>query len=317
MKIALCFIISYSHIVNKEQIWLDWIEPNKDIINVYFHYKDYSKIKSTWIRNHAIHPRCIVETDYMHIVPAYLSLMSFAMNHDSANQWFCFLTDSCVPIISPLKFRELFFENYSKSIMSWRKAWWNLQLCKRANLHMLKDEFHLANDPWFVMKREDVQKSIIYSGVNNNIYKTICNGNVANESIFAIMLYSCNQLANVKSCVTHAADWSRMSSPTSPHTFKEGDKEDTMFITTFLNKNRCTMFLRKVDAKFPDKILTNIIYAEDKDENRRRLKVKRLEQQVFLSMIAQKIKNNAHFFLMISLFYFFYKFLNDSENFFM
>ena len=45
MKIALCFIISYDHILNKEHIWRKWIEPNKDIINVYFYYKDIKKIK--------------------------------------------------------------------------------------------------------------------------------------------------------------------------------------------------------------------------------------------------------------------------------
>ena len=46
MKIALCFIINYDHILNKEDIWREWIEPNKDIINVYFYYKDFNKIKS-------------------------------------------------------------------------------------------------------------------------------------------------------------------------------------------------------------------------------------------------------------------------------
>ena len=46
MKIALCFIINYEHILNKEDIWREWIEPNKDIINVYFFYKDFRKIKS-------------------------------------------------------------------------------------------------------------------------------------------------------------------------------------------------------------------------------------------------------------------------------
>ena len=39
MKIALCFIISYEHILQKEQLWIDWIKPNQDIINIYFHYK--------------------------------------------------------------------------------------------------------------------------------------------------------------------------------------------------------------------------------------------------------------------------------------
>ena len=304
MKVALCFIISYSHIVNKEKIWLDWIEPNKDIINVYFHYKNYSDIKSEWIRKHAIHPKCIVETNYMHVVPAYLALMSFAMIHDLKNQWFCFLTDSCVPIISPLKFRELFFENYSKTIMNWRKAWWNVQFCNRANLKMLKEESRLANDPWFVMKREDAYSCITYSRVNTNIYTLICSGDVANESIFAIMLYAVNKLKEVKQCVTHAADWSRMTSATSPHVFKEGDKKDLLFINDFLEKNRYTMFLRKVDPKFPDQILTEYINKDDDIANRRK-RICRLERRYAFQQLLKYIKKYCHLFLIIPFMIFF------------
>lgn len=307
MKVALCFIISYSHILNKEQIWIDWIEHNKDIINVYFHYKNYSEIKSEWIKKHAIHPKCTVETDYMHVVPAYMTLMSFALNHDVNNQWFCFLTDSCVPIISPLKFRELFFENYSKTIMSWRNAWWNVNMCKRANLNLLKEEFHLANDPWFVMKREDAIKSIIYSNVNNNIFKTICAGDVANESIFAIMLYSFNELKNAKSQVSHAADWSRMTSSTSPHVFKEGNTADIKFITKFLETNHYTMFLRKIDRCFPDDKLLDIIYKKDENEEKRYRKVKNLERKIFINMlfffIMQNFKKYGYVFLLLPLIY--------------
>ena len=307
MKVALCFIISYSHILNKEQIWIDWIESNKDIINVYFHYKNYAEIKSEWIKKHAIHPKCTVETDYMHVVPAYMTLMSFALNHDVNNQWFCFLTDSCVPIISPLKFRELFFENYSKTIMSWRNAWWNVHMCKRANLHLLKEEFHLANDPWFVMKREDVKKSIIYSNVNNNIFKTICAGGVANESIFAIMLYSFNELKNARSQVSHAADWSRMTSSTSPHVFKEGNAADIKFITNFLETNHYTMFLRKTDRCFPDDKLLDIIYKRDENEEKRYRKVKNLERKIIINMlfffIMQNFKKYGYVFLFLPLIY--------------
>jgi hypothetical protein len=304
MKIALCFIISYSHVVNKEQIWIDWIEPNKDIINVYFHYKNYSDIKSEWIRKHAIHPKCIVETDYMHVVPAYLAVMSFAMNHDFNNQWFCFLTESCVPIISPLKFRELFFENYSKTIMNWRKVWWNVQFCNRANLKMLKDDSHLANDPWFTIKREDAYRCLTYSKINTNIYTLICRGDVANESIFAIMLQAVNKLKEVKQAVTHAADWSRMTSATSPHVFKEGNKTDLLFINDFLEKNCYTMFLRKVDAKFPDQIIREYI---NKDENvvTRRSRVRRLERRYAFQQLLQKFKKYGYLFLVVPFIIFF------------
>ena len=51
MKIALCFIISYEHILNKEEIWKEWIQPNKDIINIYFYYKDLKKTRYLWLKN--------------------------------------------------------------------------------------------------------------------------------------------------------------------------------------------------------------------------------------------------------------------------
>ena len=82
MKVALCFIINYDHILNKEEIWKEWIEPNKDIINVYFFYKDKAKIKSNWISNHIISSEYIFETSYYHVIPAYLSIMQYAYKKD-------------------------------------------------------------------------------------------------------------------------------------------------------------------------------------------------------------------------------------------
>ena len=55
---------------------------------------------------------------------------------------------------------------------------------------LLKEDFHLANDPWFIIKREDVIRCINYSKVNSPIYTLICKGDVANESIFSIILHS-------------------------------------------------------------------------------------------------------------------------------
>ena len=268
MKIALCFIISYEHILNKEHIWREWIEPNKDIINVYFYYKDITKIKSKWIIEHAIPPNYIYETSDYHVIPAYTSILAFAMNHDKNNQWFCLLTDSCCPIISPKRFKYLFYENYNKSIMSWKKAWWNITLHKRANLALLPEDFRLGNDPWFVLKREHINCINNYLYTKKEIVKTICAGGLANESLFAIIFYACNQLnkKHLISSATHATDWSRMASSTSPHVFKEANQTDITFIEKFLKKNKYTMFIRKVSPEFPDTILEKYIYNYSKDD---------------------------------------------------
>jgi hypothetical protein len=266
MKIALCFIISYEHILNKEHIWREWIEPNKDIINVYFYYKDITKIKSKWILEHTIPTNYIHETSYYHVIPAYISILSFAMKHDTKNQWFCLLTDSCCPIISPKRFKYLFYENYNKSIMSWKKAWWNVHFHKKANLALLPEEFHLGNDPWFVLKREHILFIKNYFNTKKTIVKTICDGGLANESLFAIILYSCRQMNNVISSPTHITDWSRMASSTSPHIFKDGNKRDIECIENSLDKNKYTMFIRKVSPEFPDEVIKKYVYNYSKDD---------------------------------------------------
>jgi hypothetical protein len=267
MKIALCFIISYEHILNKEEIWREWIDYNKDIINVYFYYKDITKIKSQWILDHCLPPNdCVYKTSYYHVIPAYLSLMKYAFQHDNgSNQWFCFLTDSCCPIISPRRFRYLFYTNREKSIFSWKKAWWNPTFHKRANLALLPEEFRLANDPWFVLKREDIQVSLQYIQQKATILKTICDGGLANESLFAIILFSCGKLDSVINKASHAADWSRMASSTSPHIFKSADVKDTQFIENTLLKNDCTMFIRKIAPEFPNDTLKHYIYEYSRE----------------------------------------------------
>jgi hypothetical protein len=271
MKIALCFIISYEHILNKEDLWREWIEQNKDIINVYFFYKNLNKIKSPWILKHTIPPNYIRETSYLHVIPAYISVLSFAFSHDKQNKWFCLLTDSCCPIISPKRFRYLFYENYNKSIMNWRNAWWNTKFHKRANLEYLPEELRLANDPWFVLKREHV--NIINNFNNNykyrNIFKTICAGGLANESLFAIILCLYKQLNenNLIASVTHATDWNRMETATSPHLFKYANETDIKFIDNIFNEHKYAMFIRKISPEFPDEIIKHYIYEENKKKD--------------------------------------------------
>jgi hypothetical protein len=269
MKIALCFIISYDHILNKEDIWRKWIEPNKDIINIYFYYKDLKKIKSAWIKEHIIPEKYIFETSYYHVIPAYMSSMNYAFLNDSENKWFCLLTDSCCPIISPKRFRSMFYKYYNSSIMNWRKAWWNVQFHKRANLALIPEEIRLGNDAWFVLKRENVLNCINFIKLCPALTNTICDGGLANESLFAIIMYIHKQLetANVIQQVTHITDWSRMSSSTSPHLFRDATEIDIKFIDNSLETNKYAMFIRKIAPDFPDDILNYYIYEKTQEED--------------------------------------------------
>ena len=270
MKVALCFIISYEHVLNKEQLWINWIKENQDIINVYFHYKDYSKIQSPWIKMYSIPPKYVHPTTYYNVVPAYMSLLTYAFHHDLENKWFCMLTDSCVPIISPAKFRQLFFENYKASIFKWKPAYWNIDIHRRANLRLLQKEYQLANDPWFTLSRAHVHKCIIFLAAKNSIYQLVNEGGLANESIFAIILQTFNELANSSSLINSVStvtDWSRMSSPTSPYLFKDASAENINIISNLLKENPTAMFLRKVDRAFPDHVLLNLMASASNSEN--------------------------------------------------
>ena len=262
MKVALCFIISYEHVLNKEQLWIDWIKPNQDIINVYFHYKDINLIKSEWIKLYTIPPNIIQNTSYYNVVPAYMSILSYAYNHDKNNIWFCLLTDSCIPIITPEKFREMFFNHYQASIIKCKPAYWDITIHRRANLRLLTKEYWLANDPWFTLSRDHVHKCILFLTLKTGIYKQINMGGLANESIFAIILQTFGELTNPMKLINESAtlsDWSRMASPTSPYLFKEGSSENINIISNLLKENKYAMFLRKAHKSFPDPIIKQIM----------------------------------------------------------
>uniref|UniRef100_A0A6C0DHF8 Glycosyltransferase n=1 Tax=viral metagenome TaxID=1070528 RepID=A0A6C0DHF8_9ZZZZ len=266
-KIALCFIINYEHVLYKEELWRKWIEHNKDIINVYFFYKDIRQIKSKWIYDHAIPQSNVRNTTYYHVIPAYLTLLKYALLNDKHNKWFCFLTDSCCPIISPGKFRQIFEANYNKSIIRHSIAHWNIQFHRRANLELIPKEYHLCNDPWFILTRENAIDCINYAVNEYKMCNLICQGGLANESLFAILLKYYNKLDRVISEVTHITDWANPSSPTSPHMFKDGSLEEIKIIEEALKNNKYAMFIRKIHPKFPNEILESFIYFENKDDN--------------------------------------------------
>jgi len=144
--------------------------------------------------------------------------------------------------------------------MNWRKAWWNPDIHKRANLHKLSEEMRLANDPWFVLKRENVSHCFEFVKSQPNIVQIVNSGGLANESLFAIILYCVKEINNVIASATHMTDWSRRSSSTSPHVFTEANNADIAFIEQNLEENDKVMFIRKIHPNFPEQTLLKYIY---------------------------------------------------------
>lgn len=266
-KVALCFIISYDHVLQQEPLWRRWIEPNRNWINVYVHYKSLNAIKSPWLKSHALPPDRIVPTSYFHVVPAYVALLSFAYNANEQNTWFCMLTDSCVPCISPVEFRKRFCDLGDKTILRSSAIGWNPQFHRRANLRLFPRTMHVSHDPWFTLTRTHVLKIVKYimNPITRTLYQTVCAGGLANETVFAVMLGI--QWNSEKRCVViprdpdgnetiintsaTVADWSRRASATSPFTFSGTPSDlDKTIILRLLADNPYAMFLRKTDSSF-------------------------------------------------------------------
>jgi hypothetical protein len=101
----------------------------------------------------------------------------------------------------------------------------------------------------------------------NGIYKKVNKGGLANESIFAIILQTFNELTNPTRLINEVCtitDWTRMSSPTSPYLFKEATDENLKIIDDLLKENKYTMFLRKVHSSFPENEIRNIMNTDFK-----------------------------------------------------
>ena len=141
------------------------------------------------------------------------------------------------------------------------------------------------------------------------ITKTICSGGLANESLFAIILYCYKQLSwetrtsSVISAVTHIADWNRMSSVTSPYLFKEETERDVKFIDTELERNEYAMFIRKVAPEYPNEILRHYIYEHGKELDD---KLVIREPAIFVYSRYKSIGSYVLFLLFAYLFYYFF-----------
>jgi hypothetical protein len=275
-KAAFCFLISGKHVIHHEALWRRWIHENRDIIDVYIHCTDPSLVRSSWIRQHLLPAAYSMKTDYMHVIPAYTSLLDYVYKKEKRTQWFCFLTESCVPIVSPFAFRRLFFMHNGSSIFSWKRAWWNVRFVHRANLHVFSPQYHLGHAPWFILSRREVDVYLQFIQEYSHTYRFISAGAVANESLFAVVFkkFGLIDVSGDGSCFVEASskngriinevstltDWSRMTSATSPYVFREDSLENRAFIEKELAGNKFAVFLRKVDASFPASVLDYYIY---------------------------------------------------------
>ena len=265
-RVALLFFLHYDHQLVKESRWRTWVESNADFVDIYFHATDPSRITSPWVRAHLLPPQHLVPTSYLHMVEAYMSSLAFAWHRVPDTRWFCLLTQSCVPLVSPAVFRHRFETHGNTSFLRWSEPWWPIQFHRRAHLRSLPAHCRLGHDPWFVLTRDDVACCLAFRRQQPTLYRHICRGGLANESLFAIALHLGRRLAGVRNERTTAVDWSRRTSATSPHVFRH-DKDhlprDVAFVQHCLQEHPNVLFLRKVAPDYPDTLLDQFTRLAD------------------------------------------------------
>ena len=98
---------------------------------------------------------------------------------------------------------------------------------------------------------------------NKRIYNLICQGGLANESLFAIILFQNKKLKDVINQPSHLTDWTNPSSATSPYVFDKGSEKEIALIKTSIENNKYLMFMRKIGNTFPNNKLSVIISEND------------------------------------------------------
>ncbi len=275
--VALGFLLAYDQTLHKEALWRDWVERSHGHCVPYFHCASPRPSPSAWVEAHRLPFHESVNTSYFHVVQAYVRLMQHALRNP-AHQWVCFVTDACVPVVSPATLRQRLSEHGGKSLFGWRRAWWDIRVHTRANLAKLPPAYHLGHEPWFVLSRADAEAVLTFVRTQSDLVDLIDRGGLANETLFAVALAQQGKLAGVANVVSTATDWTRRSSATSPHVFVHtggrdivADRQEVELLARTVRNHPACLFVRKIDASFPDSEVRRWWTIHERSVKRKRL----------------------------------------------
>jgi hypothetical protein len=176
------------------------------------------------------------------------------------DEWFINLSDTTVPFVSPSHFVEMVKEYHTKTLMTFRKPWWNIWKQNRANLKLFDTEARFGNSEWCAICNEDM-KLLISLWEKTDIISKMIEKPHADESIFSVGLYFGNKHKNVVKKEITVIDWDRMeNNDSSPHTFIDNDEEDQEYIQN-MKKDKFYLFIRKIHKDFPDEEIEDWIWS--------------------------------------------------------
>jgi hypothetical protein len=192
------------------------------------------------------------------LVGAMMSMYDYAVQTQSA-EWYTLHSDTCVPMVSPDRFVQIFNKHKQHSFVSYDKIWWKPEIVRRANLRMLPPQMHFVHSQWCIFCHEDLSQMVHLSKTNErikNLLSIVSSGHTADESYAAVLLFNINGLKNVIKKPTTLVDWKRTPNGNNPYKFETWAFDDAKIVhdirKTTPNEH---MFMRKVGSAFPDDVL--------------------------------------------------------------
>ena len=262
-----CFLVTRD--LAKEHIWREWFDGLERLqfkFSVVAHcsLSNKHKVKSEWLKQRLLPDNCMCQTAWGWLVNAMMTMYAYAVKTCPA-EWYTLHSETCVPMVSPEKFIELFNKHKQNSFVAYDKIWWNPSIVKRANLHLLPVQMHLVHSQWCIFCHEDLSQMVNLPKTNarmKHVLSVLMSGSVADESYAAVLLFNINNLKNVIKKQTTLVDWKRTPNGNNPHTFSEWTAQDEAVVRdirkTSANEH---MFMRKVGPTFPDHVLRRHIFT--------------------------------------------------------
>ena len=261
--VTFCFLVTRD--LSKEHIWREWFECLARLqfkCAIVVHCSNKDSIHSEWLKQHLIPDERRRKTAWGWVLNAMLSMYAHAI-HACPAAWYTLHSETCVPMVSPEKFMDVFKTYKHNTFVAHCPAWWNPLKVRRANLHLLPPHMHWAHSQWCIFCHEDMHQMIHLPKTDehlNAVLQTVTQGHASEESYAAIMLLAINNLQNVINRSTTLVDWKRTPNGNNPHTFVEWTDADASIVRSIRDQSpNEIMFMRKIAPTFPDHVLRSFL----------------------------------------------------------
>lgn len=247
-KVALLFLTN-AH-PNHPKLWQTLLEAS-DNYNVYIHSKD--PISIPFFQQYRIDT--IVSTSWSIHVRAWQVLIQAALKNPE-NQWFAFLSESCIPLYSLDRIYKSILDDPSSHI-AFAGPWWPTYSPRE--IQELYPEFRMGNHEWMLLNRKHAE----IVAQDRAIIRIISKHPNDQESYFGCLFAVYNCLHEICNHTHTYINWKYAEDAgCHPYTFRAVNAfNDALIAEAYASR---ALFARKFSKDYPEDVLLKMIYDHSK-----------------------------------------------------